>query len=258
MQQNPTGRVAMISGGLGGIGQAIAIELGRCGAAVAVGDLFAQKEAEPRLATMREASSRLRYDRVDVTDAGAVEQWVADVGRDLGTADLIIANAAIGEYGEVTEVTATRWRNEMQVNLDGAFHLAMSAGRKLIAKKRPGRIVFIGSWAAEVPHPAILPYCVSKAALRMLMKCLALEWAPFVILVNEIALGNVDAGLTARHFDANPGVREATRQVTPNRRLISADQVAVEVARLCAPENDQMAGTVLLVDGGLSLRSKRG
>ena len=102
MQQNPTGRVAMISGGLGGIGQAIAIELGRCGAAVAVGDLFAQKEAEPRLATMREASSRLRYDRVDVTDAGAVEQWVADVGRDLGTADLIIANAAIGEYGEVT------------------------------------------------------------------------------------------------------------------------------------------------------------
>ena len=86
----------------------------------------------------------------------------------------------------------------------------------------PGWVVFIGSWAAHAVHTNIPAYCVSKAGIRMLCKCMALELAPHQILVNEIAPGFVDAGLTGRNFEKNPGTREKAEQRVPIHKLISA------------------------------------
>lgn len=243
--------VAIISGGLGDIGRAIARELAGRGAAIALGDVRPLASAKPLL---RELGPRARYDRVDVRDAAAVSRWVGTVEHTLGTPNWIIPNAAIVTLKTIRQLTPAEWRRELAVNLDGAYHLATTAARRLTAQKQPGRIVMIGSWAGHRPHTHIPAYCVAKAGLRMLTQQLALEYAGDDILVNEVAPGYVAAGMSGRMFAKDPALkRRATAQV-PVRRLVSAADVAREVAHLCDPQNRQMTGSVVLLDGGLSLR----
>ncbi|MCZ7647590.1 MAG: SDR family oxidoreductase [Planctomycetota bacterium] len=248
-----SGQVAIVSGGLGDIGRAIAFEFARRGASVAVGDLREPKAASGLLAELESHGARVRYDRVDVTDSAAVNAWVSAVEAALGAPSLVVPNAAVVTLGQALEFEPAAWARELRVNLDGAFHLAQAAARRLRDLKRAGRIVFVGSWAGHAPHTSIPAYCAAKAGLRMLMKCLAAELAPHGILVNEVAPGWVDAGLSGRLFDANPGSREAARARVPVGRLIEAAEVARQVAHLCDPENRHITGSVLLMDGGLSL-----
>lgn len=243
--------VAIVSGGLGDIGRAIARELAGRGAAVALGDVQPVARAKSFL---RELGPRARYDRVDVSDARAVRQWLSAVERACGTPNWIIPNAAIVTVKSIRQLTPAAWQRELAINLTGAYHLATTAAARLAARKRPGRIVFVGSWAGHRPHPHIPAYCVAKAGLRMLMRVLALEYAADDILVNEVAPGYVDAGLSGRIFAKNPALkRRATAQV-PVRRLIAAADVAREVAHLCDSQNRHMTGNVVVLDGGLSLR----
>jgi NAD(P)-dependent dehydrogenase (short-subunit alcohol dehydrogenase family) len=234
--------VAIISGGLGDIGRAIARELSK-NAKVAIGDV-------------RDACDLpYRYDRVDVSDAAAVDRWVGAVETSLGTPAWIIANAAIVTRKTAITVTSEEWERELRVNLSGAFHLAQAGAKRLIELKLPGRIVFIGSWAAEVAHPQIAAYSVAKAGLRMLAKCMALELAPHNILVNEVAAGYVDAGLSRQLFEQDPALRDRCVKQVPIQRLAQPEDVAREVAHVC--QTNHMTGSVVLVDGGLSLRSTR-
>lgn len=247
------GQVALISGGLGDIGRAIALELASRGADVAVGDVLDDSKAAGLLDALRSKGVRARYDRVDVSDATAVRKWIDGVERELGIPSLIVPNAAIVAVSDVRSVTPEDWARHMRINLDGSFFMAQFAALKLSAAKKPGRIVIIGSWAGHAPHLKIPAYCASKAALRMGMKCLALEFAKDNILINEVAPGFVDAGLSGRLFDQNPGSREMAAQKVPVKRLITAQEVALQVAWLCDPANVHMTGTVVLMDGGLSL-----
>ena len=89
----------------------------------------------------------------------------------------------------------------------------------------------------------------------MLAKCMALELAPHGILVNEVAPGYVNAGLSGRHWQEHPGAAQAARALVPTGGLIQPEEVAMQVAHLCDPLNKQMTGTVILMDGGLSLTS---
>ena len=246
-------QVAIISGGLGDIGSAIARELARRGADIAVGDVRDTSAAGGLADQLRDLNVRHRYDQVDVANADQVAAWVRAVEGDLGVPSLIIPNAAIVTVASIRQMTPQQWSNELRVNLDGAFHLAQAAALRLLALKCPGRIVFIGSWAAHAPHNAIPAYCAAKAGLRMLCKCMALDLAGDGILVNEVAPGYVDAGLSAQVWSTNPPLREQAAARVPIGKLIDADEVALQVAHLCEPGNRHMTGSVLLMDGGLSL-----
>ena len=249
-------QIAILSGGLGDIGRAIALELARLGANVAVGDVLPRAKAAALLGDLRALGRRARYDRVDVADAAAVRGWVRTVETDLGTPTLVIPNAAVVTLADSRTITPEAWRRELRINLDGAFHLAQAGALRLLARRKPGRIVFVGSWAADRPHPQIVAYSTAKAGLRMLCRCMALELAPHGVLVNEVAPGYVDAGLTAQIFRMKPSRRgKALRQV-PIRKLIAPEDVAFEVAHLCDPRNRHMTGSTLLMDGGLSLKSR--
>ncbi len=251
------GHVAIISGGLGDIGRAIARELAARGADIALGGLQSSEAAEPTLAEVRTMGRRARFDPVDVAVAAATAAWVRRVEAELGVPTLIVPNAAQVTTTTCREMTPAAWSRELRVNLDGAFHLAQSAAQRLIALGRPGRIVFIGSWAGHRVHPHIPAYSVSKAGLRMLTQCMALEFAPHDILVNEVAPGIVDAGLSGRMMQVDPALRDGLRALVPVNRLIEPSEVAGAVAFLCEPANRQMAGSVLLLDGGMSLLPPR-
>jgi NAD(P)-dependent dehydrogenase (short-subunit alcohol dehydrogenase family) len=247
------GNVAIISGGIGDIGRATAIELARRGADIAAGDVRAPDEARQLLQELQRLGVRARYDRADVADARAVRQWVSAAEAELGVPTLVIANAAVVTVAPVRHITPEQWSAQLRVNLDGAFHLAQAATLRMLEQHRQGRIVFVGSWAAHAPHPSIPAYCAAKAAMRMLCKCMALELAPHGILVNEVAPGYVDAGLSGRMFEQNPAVRQSAIAHVPIHRLITPQDVARQIAHLCDPLNNQMTGSVLLMDGGLSL-----
>jgi NAD(P)-dependent dehydrogenase (short-subunit alcohol dehydrogenase family) len=249
------GHTAIISGGAGDIGRAIALELARRGANIAIGDIVEPDKANDLIEAVLQMGRQARYDRVDVTDAVAVRDWVQAVEENLGIADLIIPNAAIVHLADIKTITPDQWSRELSINLTGAFHLAQAGALRLLHHERPGRIVFIGSWSGHAPRADIPTYCVTKAGIRMLGRCMARDLAPHGILVNEVAPGNVDAGLSGRIFDERPELREKSKAEIPVRKLIAADEVAWQVAHLCEPQNQHMTGSVVLMDGGLSLLS---
>jgi NAD(P)-dependent dehydrogenase (short-subunit alcohol dehydrogenase family) len=243
----------IISGGLGDIGRALALEFAKYGGNIALCDIHPPAHAREFLEELKQFNIKPGYEQVDIVDAEAVSAWVTKVENELGIPGIIIANAATVTYAGINEITPAQWSRELRVNLDGAFHLTQSATARLLYHGLPGRVVFIGSWAAHSVHTKIPAYCVSKAGLRSLCKCMALELAPHNILVNELAPGYVDAGLSGRSFEKDPVMKMESLQKVPVKKLISASEVAQQVVLLCHPLNVHMTGSIVLMDGGLSL-----
>ena len=251
--QNLAGQVAIISGGLGDIGRACAVELARRGADIAVGDRSDGGRAEPLRQEIETLGRRFRFDLADTADAEAVERWLATVEDDLGPVTLALPNAAIVEMVDLSGMTPAVWQRHLDVNLSGSFYLAHAVAQRLVQRKQPGRIVLIGSWAAHSVHRHIPAYCVAKAGLRMACRAMALHYARHGILVNEVAPGIVNAGLSRKVFEEDPQLAKEIRYKIPIGELMEADEVALHVAHLCDPRNRNMTGSVLLCDGGMSL-----
>ncbi|MCE7062189.1 SDR family NAD(P)-dependent oxidoreductase [Dyadobacter sp. CY343] len=247
------GKTVILSGGLGDIGRSIATEFARQGANIGIGDLLPESAAAEFLQTIQAFGVKVHYCQLDITDANAVQNWVLEVENQLGVADLIIANAATVTIGGIHAITPEQWARELRVNLNGAFYLTQAATARLLHHRQPGRVVFVGSWAAGSVHVHIPAYSVSKAGLRMLCQCMALELAPHQILVNEIAPGYVEAGLSAGIWASNPGLKDISREKVPTKKIISPQSVAWQVIQLCHPQNEHMTGSTVLMDGGLSL-----
>jgi glucose 1-dehydrogenase len=243
-----------ISGGAGDIGHAIARELAQAGADVVLCDVLPTEAASPRLETMRRTGHAVLYLTVDVTEPDRVAECFAQAAAEFGRPpNIIVPNAAIVTLVPYPELTPAAWRRELDVNLNGAFYFAQAGLQRLVASRRPGRVVFLGSWAGHAPHRHLPAYCVAKAGLRMLVRTLALEYAARGILVNEVAPGWVDAGLSGRIFEQEPGARERAAQGVPTGVLIAAAEVARQVLYLCSDDARHLTGSVLLQDGGLSL-----
>jgi glucose 1-dehydrogenase len=234
--------IAVVTGAAGSIGSAIVDRFVSLGARVAGSDLNAATAA----------MDRRRMDPVDVTSSAALERWIATVVEAWGTPTIGVVCAGISKPGRLSELSDAEWRSVLSVNLDGAFFSARAIVRAMLAAKIPGRIVFVGSWAAHAPHPHIGAYSMSKAALRSLCQTLALDHAADGILVNEVAPGIVDAGLSRELFRRDPALAERTRAAIPSNRLIQPEDVARDVMFLASPENRHTTGAVLVSDGGLS------
>jgi glucose 1-dehydrogenase len=220
-----SGQVAMISGGLGDIGRCLASELARLGAALPIGDIRPKREADHLMEEVSRHSKAIDR-QVNVADRKSVESWVAETEANLGCPTVVVPNAAVVTLGTVANTTGEDWDRQIAINLTGSFHFAQTYANQMRKANRPGRIVFIGSWVAGEPDNTILAYCVSKAGVRMLMRCLAKELAPYDILVNEVAPGDVDAGVTAQVFRDDPSRRPYCEARVPVRCLMDSIDVA--------------------------------
>lgn len=246
--------IAFVSGGLGDLGKAIAIKLAEQGAHISVADIKDPKDSLELEKKIKSLGRKFLYVKADLSEAKNVIAWHESTKKQIGTPDIIIySSAIINVVKSFMEVTDAQWENEIGVNLNTAFYMSKTCSQALMQEKKAGRIVLIGSWAGHVVHSHIPSYCVSKAGLRMLCQCIAKELAPYNIIVNEIAPGYVDAGLSGRFFEKDPVAKEASKQKVPNRQLISSEEVADNVLFLCDPNNKHMVGSTLLMDGGLSL-----
>ncbi|TVY09242.1 SDR family NAD(P)-dependent oxidoreductase [Paenibacillus cremeus] len=253
---NLKGQTAIISGGLGDIGRAIALELAADGANVSLGDVLPPDQAGGFLEQLRGYDVSAMYTQMDIRDASAVASWIHETASEagLGIPSLIISNAGIVTRASFLDITNEQWDNEFAVNVGGALSMCRSAAQLLIQNGLPGKIVLVGSWAAHRPNKAIPAYCASKAALRMLGQVMAMELAGHGITVGEVAPGAVNAGLSAKNLQAM--TPEQIEAKIPVGTWIRPEEVAWQVAHLCDPRNANMTGSVVVMDGGLSLTSK--
>ena len=246
-------RTVLITGACGDIGQSLARTFGQPGARLALCDLVEPKQAEAQMAELQTQGAAVRYRRVDVTQATAMAEFVAETVREFGGIDICLANAGIVERGNLVDLSLEAWRRTLDVNLTGCFVTAQAAARAMIAGRRGGHIVFTGSWVQDQPREGIGAYCASKSGLKMLAKCLALELAGQNVRVNVVAPGWVDAGLTAQNLAVNPHLRAEMESQVPLGRLMPADDFARAVRLLCSEDASYVTGTTFLVDGGASL-----
>jgi glucose 1-dehydrogenase len=245
LPENWENEIALVTGAAGSIGAAICDHFSGLGARVAGSDSNANRSRE----------DRRRTDRVDVTDSAAVDHWVTDLASIWGAPTIGVVCAGISKAGHLVDLSDDDWRNVLAVNLDGAFYTARAIIRGMLAAKRGGRIVFVGSWAAHAPHPHIGSYSISKAGLRSLCQTLALDHTQDGILVNEVAPGIVDAGLSRELFRADHALAARTLTAIPTGVLAQPEDVARDVAFLASPENRHTTGATLVSDGGISLTS---
>jgi glucose 1-dehydrogenase len=246
-------QLVVISGGLGDIGLAIALEFGHAGAIIGLGDILSEKSAEQKMQLLSKAGVQAKYTKVDVSNSDQVKDWLQDLEKSYGAISIVIVNAATITLKTYQELTDQDWVKEMNVNVNGAFFLANQVALHFRRNEVKGNVVFLGSWAAHAVHAALPAYSVSKAALRMLCQSMALEYAPFGIRINELAPGYVNAGLSKKVWRADISLSEKAREKVPVRALIEPTEVAKQLFWICDPSNIHLTGSTVLMDGGLSL-----
>lgn len=246
-------KVVLISGGLGDIGRAMAEAFLDAEAIVCIGDRFEAIVAKEKWALLAGSQPRIYYDQVDIAHADQVESWVACKEQEFGALSICIANAACVTIKNFRELSNAEWKNEMAVNLDGAFFLANACAKSFVKTGVRGNIVLLGSWAGHAVHQNLPAYSVSKAGLRMLCQTMALEYAADGIRVNEIAPGYVNAGLSKVVWSKDALLQEKAAAVVPLGMILEAEEIARQVLWICSYDCRHMTGTSIVLDGGLSL-----
>lgn len=238
------GRTAVVTGGARGIGRAIAFALAGAGAAVTVADRD-REAAEATAAALRERSASASALVLDVTRAADVEAAAA-----AGAVDILVNNAGLVSNAPALDTTDADWRRVLDVDLDAVFWCSRAYGRGMVERGR-GAIVNVGSMAGEiVVHPQGQPaYNAAKAAVAMLTKSLAAEWARSGVRVNAVAPGYTATELTLLGR-TKPEWFQTWLDRTPMGRLGEPDEIAAVALFLASDAASFMTGSIVTVDGG--------
>jgi NAD(P)-dependent dehydrogenase (short-subunit alcohol dehydrogenase family) len=240
--------------GAGAIGSAICRAYADAGAHVVALDLRRDAAAVAVAGLAGDGHAALR---VDVTDPGSVEAAADEVWRD-GAADSVVYTAGIAFTADVTDTDWSQYRALMDVNLGGAFHVAASFGRRMLASGVAGSLAFLSSTAGLRGEAGASAYCASKFGLRGLVESLAAELAGAAIRVNAICPGNVDSPLleaVARDVAVREGatVQETLERFAhagAARRLVTPEEVAGTAVWLASPLARGVTGESVRVDAG--------
>jgi glucose 1-dehydrogenase len=257
------GKVAVVTGGSSGIGQAIAIRLGQEGVDVAINYVgrpeaaAATKETiehgvEICMKEMAQAGTDPILVEADVADPDQVARMFAQVQAKYGRLDILINNAGIQIAEDSENLRIEDFDKVLAVNLRGSFLCAQQAIRRFLADNRPGSIVNVSSVHQVIPKPRFAGYSVSKGGMQNLTHTLALEYAARGIRVNGIGPGATVTPINRSWID-DPVKRAAVERHIPMRRAGDAEEMAAVTAFLCSDEAAYITGQTIFVDGGLTL-----
>jgi NAD(P)-dependent dehydrogenase (short-subunit alcohol dehydrogenase family) len=242
-----------VTGANSGIGAGIALRLARDGADVAVNYLEGEAEAEEIAEQVRSLGGRALTVQADLRDPEAIAEMAGRVEREWGGVDVLVNNAGIVRLRPFLELSLQDWTDVLDTNLRAAFLCSQHAGR-LMAAQEWGRIIHVASTFAGVTVPHVAPYSVSKAALVMLAKTMAVELGPLGITVNCVSPSTVRTNLNAAMLDRDDmEAREAA--LNPTRRIGRVEDIAAAAAFLATEDAGWVNGQNLVVDGGLTALS---
>ncbi len=240
-----TDRVALVSGGSGGIGAAISRHLSEAGFTVLVGYRSGAEAADVVVAS---CAGKAEAVHLDVADGDTITAAVARAG-DLGRLSVLVNNAGIADDDLLLRLDAERIDQTLAVNLRGAMLLSREALRPML-RARHGRIISISSAVALRGNVGQTLYSASKAGLIGFTRSLAREVGRKGVTVNVVAPGLVETSMTA---DIGDAARQHLIDLAPIARAVTTDEVAAAVAFLAGDTAGAITGTVLPVDGGAAI-----
>lgn len=257
------GKVAVVTGGSSGIGQAIAIKLGEEGVDVAINYVGRPEGAEETkeaiehgvnicMKQMAAAGTSPILVDADVSDAAAVEAMFESVLKQYGRIDYLVNNAGIQIAQDTDKLDVADFDKVLAVNLRGAFLCAQQAVRHFLDRGVGGAIVNVSSVHQLIPKPRFVGYSVSKGGMQNLTRTLALEYASRGIRVNSIGPGATITPINRSWID-DPVKRAAVESHIPMRRAGDAEEMAAAAAFLLSDDALYITGQTLFVDGGLTL-----
>lgn len=245
-----TGKVAVVTGGNAGLGEAFVRALAEVGASVAIAARRGER-SEQVAAEITAAGGRALAVATDVTERAQVERMVETVGEELGPIDILVNNAGLCYHRPALEVPEAEFREVLEVNLFGLWQCAQAVGRTMV-ERRSGNIINIGSISAYIVNrPQMQPaYNASKAAVHQLTKSLAAEWAPHGVRVNALAPGYVKTEMAPVD---RPEFRRHWIEDVPMERFATPEELGPTLVYLASDASSFMTGSVLVIDGGYTL-----
>jgi NAD(P)-dependent dehydrogenase (short-subunit alcohol dehydrogenase family) len=247
-----SGRIALVTGAARGLGRAISLALAHAGADVALG-LRHRGDGDDLVREIASMGRRAMPLQMDVTRLDQIRGSVDRVVEGWGRLDVLVNNAGISRSDPAEYVTEEDFALTLDVNLKGTFFTSQAAGRVMIQQNH-GRIINLSSQAGFVALPTESVYCMSKAALSHLTKCLAVEWGRYNITVNAVA----------PTFIATPGTKEALadeafradviERIAGLHRIGEPMDVAGAVVFLASHAASLITGDTILIDGGWTAR----
>jgi NAD(P)-dependent dehydrogenase (short-subunit alcohol dehydrogenase family) len=247
-----TGQVALVTAAARGLGRAIALALAHAGADVALGlrDVKAHGGLPDEIAAM---GRRVLPLQMDVTDLDQIRRAVDDTAAHFGRLDILVNNAGIAPENPAEKVREDDFDLTLRVNLKGTFFTSQAAAQVMIRQKG-GRIINMGSQAGFAALPGESVYCMTKAAIAHLTKCLAVEWGKYNITVNAVAPTFIHTPGTEEAL-ADPAFRaDVVERIAALHRIGEPMEVAGAVVFLASPAASLITGHTILIDGGWTAR----
>jgi glucose 1-dehydrogenase len=244
------GKVAIVTGGNSGIGQAIVLELARQGASIVI-DYVAHPEAtsalEQQIAKLGSQSIGVA---ADVSKLADLQKLIDAAMSRFGRVDILVNNAGIETRTSVLDTTEAQYEAVMRVNLKSAFFATQIAARQMIKQGGGGRIINITSVHEDWPMPGNTAYCLAKGGMRMLTRTAGLELAKHNILVVGVGPGAVDTPINLSTMN-DPAKLAALNAAIPLGRMARPSEIASVVAFLAGDGASYLTATTIFADGGI-------
>ena len=247
-----TGRTALVTGAARGLGRAIALALADAGADVALG-LRDRASGDTLVADIEKLGRRALPLQMDVQNLGEISSATEKAIAHFGKIDVLINNVGVGPQNPIEEVREDDFDYTLAVNLKGTFFTSQTVGRHMI-NRREGRIINMGSQAGFAALPGEAVYCMTKAAISHLTKCMAVEWGKHNITVNAVAPTFIATPGTEPAL-SDPAFRDdVIERIAALHRIGKPVEVAGAVVFLASPAASLITGHTILIDGGWTAR----
>ena len=244
------GKVAIVTGGNSGIGQAIVLELARLGAAIVI-DYVAHPEATEALEReVAKLGDRSLGVKADVSKIADLQMLVDQAAAGFGRVDIMVNNAGIETRTGILDATDDQYDRVMAINLKSAFFASQIAARQMIKQGGGGRIINISSVHEDWPMPGNTAYCLSKGGMRMLTRTAGVELAPHKILVVGVGPGAVATPINVSTMN-DPAKLATLDKAIPLQRMAEPAEIARVVGFLAGDGASYLAATTVFADGGL-------
>lgn len=245
-----SGKVAMVTGASRGIGRAIALELVKSGARVAVNCLTEDDDSHETESALRSAGGQVLVCYGDVADFDMVQSNVAAAVERFGQLDIAVANAAFSVREMFCTADLDAFRRTVDVTMWGTFHLFRAAANEMIRQATGGALLAVSSPHAFIPVPGAMAYNMAKAAVDQLARTAAVELAEHRIRVNILYPGWTDTP-GERRFNDEVVIANSSKHLLW-KRLARPEEIARAAVFLCNPANEYISGSSLVVDGAQS------
>jgi len=242
------GKIALVTGGARSIGRAIALGLAREGANVGIIYLNHPEAAQEAVRAIEALGRRALAVKADIGNRAEVQAAVGEVEKRLGPIDVLVSNAGVQKRIFFLDLQEADWDWIVDTNLKGCYLVGQAVAARMKERGR-GKIVNVSSEAAGFPAQRMAAYCVSKAGVTMLTKCMALELAQYGIRVNALAPGLTRTDLNSKDLDDETFYKMRVARI-PLGRVMSPEDLVGAAVFLASPDSDSMTGQTLQVDGG--------